>query len=263
MASVLPQHEGEFVAEQLLYVVNARVNFRLVDPEAIKAFRESRNISDVEWAELEDQRRRKELRQREQRSKLTGLHYAAEAIDEFLVKYFGQATPGEREFMKEHILREAIVGSDNYSDFSVHQMLSEGVDGVRSRYRRRYLKHLWHAWPAVRVLLLVGAVLLLYGKLDTAFEIIVVSIMLLLYVTLVRIGGGTYLALANFNYAGFIRFRELRYALDIEPDHEEAQTSWNIEKEIKKNHVRLVIADVGNTIINLILFWQLFKLLLL
>src|ERR1017187_6954638 len=130
---------------------------------------------------------------------------------------------------------------------------------LRKRFRRRHLKHFAHTWSAIKSVVGVVVVLAIYSKLQTNFEIISASLLILLYTTVARVSWGQSVAAGSFNQAGYIRYIELKKLLKAEPHDAEMAGLWDLEENLKNTVVRYYVIDIGNSVINLIVFVNLFR----
>ena len=66
---------------------------------------------------------------------------------------------------------------------------------------------------------------------------------------------------ADYNLAALIRYLSFNKLLGYWPHDEECESQWKIQQQRQVAKVEWVITDVGYTVVNVIVFWQLFKLL--
>jgi hypothetical protein len=254
--------DPEMVASTFLNEISDRWALRFRSDEEKSEFLRSTYTTEAEWEHLNKYRQSNEekrrQRQLDQWAERVGQGRADETAENFVKGHFPGATAGEKQFILAQIAKEMKVPEGTY-DFSLSEMLSGGLPGVRSRYRRRHLKHLKHTWGAVKALVALAAILLIYGKLESNFEIIACSLLILLLTRARRWHEGGSLSNASYNQAGYIRFVELKKTLGAEPSPDEYRALWELEKDVKKGIVRHYVVDTGNTLINLVVYWQLLR----
>jgi hypothetical protein len=255
--------DSQRIAADLLSTISAVRKFKFSNEEAGAEFRQQHAIDDYGWKLIQKYRLRMEAKETRENADtyLTNLQnrLCEEAIKTFLDSHFNGATNKEQVVIREQIAKE-VKQPETYGDYSLLDMVRGGVSGVRKRNRRRHLKHFLHSWEVVKALIAISVVLAVYSRLQTDFEIIVCSLLILLYTQATRVGWHLSLQAGSFNQAGFIRYVQLKQALKIEPTPEEDEGVALLDRLVKKSLVARYVDDTGNSIINLIVFWHLFKL---
>jgi hypothetical protein len=257
--------DPKFTARRLLNSVADRVHFRFADEQDRLNFQNRYGLTDVECTRLDAYRQRRERKEaKEERDRwieqIQG-RFANEAVEQFLDEYFKGAKDAEKRFIREQVSKE-VKAPESQFDCRLEDLLKRGLPPVKKQIRKRRLKYLLHTWAGIKALISVAFVLLIYDKLQTDFEIIIYSIRIRLYTQLMRTTWWLSLTNASFNHAGYLRYVSLKQTLgyDIKPD--EHRGAWDLEDGIKNSAIRFRVVDAGNSVINLIVYWHLIKLLL-
>jgi hypothetical protein len=233
------------------------------DEESEAAFCRDHNLGPTSWTIVQRYRRRnqlKEAKRKDQRfierlqNQLSEKH-----IRPFLEQCFPGATEPEQRRIREQIERET-KWQDAYYEYSPEDMVRDGVKGLRKHHRLGALRHLSHTWEALKGLVAIAVVIAIYATLETKFEVIVVSLLLLSYTTLSGMRWGQLKLALIGDQAGFLRYLELKRAANSEPTDKEMGLRWDLEKALKKTDPH-VVADTANSIINLVVYMSLVRAL--
>lgn len=262
---MLQQPDHQQVRDALLGAISDRWKLRFSDAEEEAQFRSHIYLQDSEWMRVRlygaSEERRKERLKLLRWAERTGEALAEQEIQKFFAKYFPTATESERTFMREQIIREA-KAPDSDSDFSLLSMIEGGLPAVRARFRRRHLRHLNHWWPALKGLLAVAAVLLVFAKLNSDFERLCFSLLVLLMTHQARIAWVNSIVGADHNIAGWHRFLKLKELVTGSILPEEHEDTWQLEKVHKASVARYYVIDTARSLVNLIVYLHLLGILL-
>ena len=259
------ERDSDRVVERLKWQLKCLRFFKFETPEAQAAFKAKHFISSEKWEDME--RYAQELSEREERQstekQMEAYQEAAinEAADKFVDVHFKGATREEKNLITDQLARE-ILAPDADHDFTVEEMVERGLPGVRSKHRRRHLKHLRHSWTAIKGLVGLVAVLAIYNKVNTTFEVVVFSLLVLLYIHSTRYLSSGLLAIADANCAGYVRYLGLASKIDKEKaSSAEYEGLWTLEKQLQKGKIDHYVRDTCNTLVTLVVFWNIFKVL--
>jgi hypothetical protein len=248
-----------------LDAVRARFDLKFPSADAQQDFRERFDISEIEWprfhrhSQLVDRRIVKQA-QEDRIDDIRG-KFADELSEKFIDSNFAGATRGERVFIQEQIAKE-IVAPDLFFEYSLSDMMNGGLKDVRKRYRRNHLKYLRHLWALAQASITAAVVLAVFNMLASPFEIITASLLFLLYTRVFRFASWQFFVTGSYDYASFLRYTSLKQVLGAAPRNDEYEAQWKIEEDLKKSKIEHCITDTGHSIVNLVVYWNLFKLLL-
>lgn len=258
-------NEEYYTAQFILNTVRDCLYLNLPDEQAKTTFQEQLHISGEDWKAVEESIDRESGKWKRGFMALRvwklQASYTITAVNKVVAENFPGATRCETDFISEQIVKEATAQSLHF-DYPLSSMLTEGLQGVRKHRRSRRLKGiLRHTWTAIKAVLAVVIVLGVFSKLQSDFEAIVVSLLLLAYTGIIRSMWSNSLIGADFNFAGLMRYFIVKKLLGYWPNDEECEAQWKIQEGAQVAKTRWIITDTGNTIINLIVFWHLFKML--
>jgi hypothetical protein len=248
-------------ADNLIDTITA---FRKLDISDDAEFRKHYGINDYGWNLIQKYRRRIGVQKARAAADtyITGLQerLCEETIHVFLECHFKGATNKERELVREQIAKE-VDQPKVYFDYALSRMVRDGVPGIRRLRWRRPLRHFRHTWEAMKAVIAIIVVLAIYERLQTDFETIVCSLLILLYTQAIRAIWGLALQGASFRQASYMSYIALKETMKTEATPDEIDGVALLDEGIKKSETRRHVVDTGNSIINLIVFWHLFKLI--
>lgn len=251
--------EAAAIVSELMDRLNQRLELRFSDDAEEAEFKRRFRVSESGWNEFIEFQRRHDLEQNLQGwPDRFGVRFAEEVAEKFIDAHFRGANAAEKALIREQISRES-----KAPDFDRHglvDMVKDGLPGVRRHRRKRHLKHLRHTWAAVKGLIGIAVVVGIYDKLHTDFEVIVCSLLILSYTLAIRGLWKVLLAAEASNHAGYVRYADLKQTMGMTLTADEHSANWRLEDQLKKQMVGFTVSDGMNSIVNLIVFWHLFKL---
>lgn len=245
-------------------MVSDRQNFKFPDEKAESDFRRRFYLDGDDWQRVEQYRAKKERKAdksiRNQWIERLQEKYVEEGVALFLSQHFKEASGPEKTFIREQLAKETKAPGVSY-DYSLDDIIRNGLPGVRKHRRRVRLRYFLHSWAAIKALFSIWVVFLIYSSVQSAFEVIVCSLLIRMYTQLIRTGWHLSLTEASFNHAGFLRYLGLKEAVGGETKPDEWKGNWDLERGLKDSMIRRYVVDAGNSIVNLIVYWQLLKVL--
>jgi hypothetical protein len=178
---------------------------------------------------------------------------------EFIRLHFPSASGAEARWIEDRIIRER---DDDW--LGIGQSLTDLVAGGAKRVcairrRERLRKSLSVAWAILVNSLSVCVALYLYSALGSDFEVLVVSLLLLIYVALASRASLLGLAFISGILQAVHLHENIRQLLGSSLSLYEKQEVRKAEKQNKKVWVDAMISNVGNGLISAIALWHIVK----
>src|SRR5688572_16927775 len=138
--------------------------------------------------------------------------------------------------------------------------------GVARSERRKAIVWSWlsivgYVWDVIRNLIVVAVVLLIFGKLYEPFHVIAISILILIYLTLVGNSGSFGLLVAHVNHYVHKRFHEVLQRLGKEQSEDATIALEEDEFQMDKARNKILLNGFFSVIIYLIVLFNLFAAL--
>lgn len=188
-------------------------------------------------------------------------------IAAFVREYFDGATEEEAERIRRQLMREAFFPHENYDGNdkveALGTMLKGGLKGVRTRHRtRRLKKYASLLWETAKAIISVGSAATIYAILNSAFQAIVVSLLILTYTRVIgeSMRSGMWYGLHTFaTHSGRIETKKI---LRDETTLDAVSVSWTYEDTIETEVMIVFIIGTGLQLLNLLACYHLGKTLL-
>src|SRR5579875_51314 len=186
-------NDGYEAAQKFLSDLNSKLTLEEWNlggpvPDFLKRY----NIHPHTWERVQKHLQRERLRAEKDavRNDLTKIQKSIKEreIDELIAGRFQGAQKDEVRWIKSRILNEVDAWDNHYDEeYTLAKMLDEGLPGIRKqmrgkRFRWRYIS--W-AWAVLINLFVILVALAIYGHVTTAFETIVVSLLIILYLSVI------------------------------------------------------------------------------
>lgn len=130
------------------------------------------------------------------------------------------------------------------------------VVGVNEK--KNYWKYLGYAWTVIVNLITIGVVLAIYGSVYASFEVIVISLLILIYLSFQSFSMIYGKTTAETAFALDAEFKRIRRLLKDEPDEYETEEVQEAKKKVDKAMVKMYINAGFLFIIYLIALFHLF-----
>lgn len=124
--------------------------------------------------------------------------------------------------------------------------------------KKNYLKWLSYAWTVVINLIVIGVVLAIYDRVYRSFEVIIVSLLILIYLGFQSFSMVYSKTIAETAFALDNEFKRIRRLLKEEPDEYELEELQEAKKKVDKAMIKMYINAIFIFIIYLIALFNLF-----